>query len=103
MDRSTRWESRSEGALTGAALAFLVAYAIPIIWPDVARGVVAGCTIVVAVTWLVFALDYVVRLCLAVDRPRFVRGNLFDLAVIALPLLRRPRPSTASVTGCGGR
>ena len=88
MDRSARWESRSEGVLTVAALAFLVAYAIPIIWPDMARPVVAGCSIVVTVTWVVFALDYVIRLCLAADRRRFVRGNLFDLAVIALPLLR---------------
>lgn len=88
MDRATRWESRTEGVLTLTALTFLVAYAIPIIWPGVAPAVSAGCGVIVAVTWAVFAVDYVVRLCLSADRRRFVRRNVFDLAVIALPLLR---------------
>ncbi len=39
-------------------------------------------------TWLLFALDYIARLALSVDRWQFVRTNLLDLAVIALPLLR---------------
>lgn len=88
MDRAARWESRTEGALTCAAVFFLVAYAIPIIWPGVAPVVTAGCSVVVAGTWAVFAIDYCARLCLCSDRRRFVRRNIFDLAVIALPLLR---------------
>lgn len=88
MDRAARWESRTEGALTLTALVFLVAYAIPIIWPDTSPVVVTACGAVVAVTWAVFAFDYVVRLCVSADHHRFIRQNLFDLAVIALPLLR---------------
>ena len=39
-------------------------------------------------TWALFGADYVIRLTLSVDRRRFVRANLLDLPVIALPLLR---------------
>lgn len=38
--------------------------------------------------WGLFAVDYVARLALSRDRVTFLRGNLFDLAVVALPLLR---------------
>lgn len=39
-------------------------------------------------TWLVFVLDYVVRLWLSVDRRGFVRSSAFDLLIIVLPVLR---------------
>jgi voltage-gated potassium channel len=83
-----RWQTRSEIPLTVAALAFLAAYAIPIAEPDVSDTVRRACDVVVLVTWAGFAVDYAVRLGLARDRRRFVRRNLLDLAVIALPLLR---------------
>jgi voltage-gated potassium channel len=38
--------------------------------------------------WALLAADYLVRLRLADDRWRFVRGNPIDLAATALPLLR---------------
>lgn len=37
---------------------------------------------------MAFALDYAVRLALAPDRRRWFFRNLFDLAIVALPLLR---------------
>ena len=44
--------------------------------------------VVMNVTWAVFVVDYVVRLVLATDRPRWFLRHLVDLAVVALPLLR---------------
>jgi len=38
--------------------------------------------------WVVFAADYVTRLCLAQRRGAFVRHNLADLLLVALPMLR---------------
>lgn len=38
--------------------------------------------------WAAFVLEYGIRLYLAPHKGRFVRGNLIDLAVIALPFLR---------------
>ena len=39
-------------------------------------------------TWAVFVVDYVARFVLSTDRRAFVRHNLLDLAVLALPVLR---------------
>ena len=74
--------------LTVAALVFLVAYAWPIIDPTIPGWLDQVCTVVVWLTWGMFVLDYLARLALAEKRLSFVRGNLFDLLVIALPLLR---------------
>jgi voltage-gated potassium channel len=42
-------------------------------------------------TWVVFAIDYLVRLRLAPDRRYFVRHNVLDLAAVALPMFRAMR------------
>lgn len=38
--------------------------------------------------WAAFGVEYVVKLRLAVDRGRFFRHHLLDLAVVAVPILR---------------
>lgn len=88
MDRVTRWEKRTEWPLTVVAVIFLLAYALPIAKPDLPRWVVDGCELVVWAAWAIFALDYAVRFVIAERRWLFVRSNLLDLAVVALPLLR---------------
>jgi len=74
--------------LIAVACLFLVAYAWPTI--DVGLPPTAGalCGTVVTVSWVVFAVDYLVRLVLAPRRWIFVRSNLLDLAAVALPALR---------------
>jgi voltage-gated potassium channel len=71
-----------------AALAFLAAYAWPILDPSLPAGALLACTAVTWVAWAVFAVDYVARVVLVPDRGRYVIRHLHDLAVIALPLLR---------------
>jgi len=86
--RRDRWEAAVDWPLTGLAVLFLVAYALPILnpglpgpWPGLARTITWG-------AWALFAVDYAARLVLSVDRGPFVRTNLLDLAVVVLPLLR---------------
>jgi voltage-gated potassium channel len=88
MDRLERWESRAETPLTVAALAFLVAYALPIAWTSVPHTTHAVCDAVIVVTWIGFGVDYLVRLVLAPRTWHFVEHNVLDLLVIALPVLR---------------
>jgi voltage-gated potassium channel len=38
--------------------------------------------------WAVFALEYLIRLYLAPSKGRFIRSNIVDLLVVALPFLR---------------
>jgi voltage-gated potassium channel len=74
--------------LIGFAAVFLAAYAWPILDPGLPDGARAACGVAVVVVWLVFLLDYVVRLVLAERRATFVRHHLLDLASVGLPLLR---------------
>ncbi len=71
-----------------AAFAFLIAYAVPIIWPGIPSAARLVCDITTWSVWASFVADYVVRFVLANDWRRYVKSHLLDLAVIALPLLR---------------
>ena len=86
--RRLRWEAAAEWPLTVAALVFLGAYAWPILDQDLAAPWPGLCWIATWVAWSAFAIDYLARLALSVRRGAFVRSNLFDLAVVVLPLLR---------------
>lgn len=86
--RVQSWERVAEWPLTGTAVIFLLAYALPIVNPavdDLVRGV---CEVTVWIAWAIFALDYAMRLWLAERRWQFVKHNALDLAVVVLPLLR---------------
>jgi voltage-gated potassium channel len=86
--RADDWERRTAGPLTALAVVFLVAYAVPILRPDLHRDWRDACEVADLVIWALFVGDYVVRFLLHVRRVRFVRGHLFDLAVLLLPVLR---------------
>ncbi|WP_157270468.1 potassium channel family protein [Paraoerskovia marina] len=88
MDRVQMWEKKAEWPLIGLAVVFLVAYAVPIVWPDVSPQTAVLCEVLITTTWVLFGVDYVGRLLLSADRRGFVRHNLFDLAILVLPMLR---------------
>ncbi|MFV2020024.1 potassium channel family protein [Micromonospora sp. LOL_023] len=83
-----RWERRTAAGLTVLAVAFLVVYAAPILYPQLPPRWRAVCVAANIAIWLIFWVDYAVRLWLAADRRGFVRGHLFDLVVLLLPVLR---------------
>jgi voltage-gated potassium channel len=74
--------------MTFTAVVFLIAYAAPILRPDLASPWPTICQLVAWAAWALFAADYLARLALSRDRAGFVRSHVFDLAVVALPLLR---------------
>jgi voltage-gated potassium channel len=82
-----RWERRAEWPLAVAALVFLGVYSVLVLVRPHGR----EAHLLWVVTWIiwgVFILDYVARLCLASDRSRWFFRHLFDLAIVALPLVR---------------
>ena len=81
------WERRSEWPLTAIALAFLAVYAWEVI-VDLHGAERAGTELAMNAMWAVFIVDYLVRLALAPQRGRWFVRHLFDLAVVALPVLR---------------
>jgi voltage-gated potassium channel len=82
-----RWERRAEWPLAVAALVFLGMYSVLVLVQPHGR----EAHVLWVVTWIIwgsFILDYVTRLCLASDRSRWFFRHLFDLAIVALPLVR---------------
>jgi voltage-gated potassium channel len=86
--RRQRWEDGAEWPLTITAVLFLIAYAAPILRPDLSGPWPNICQLVTWGAWALFVADYLARLALSRHRAAFVRGNPLDLAIIVLPLLR---------------
>jgi voltage-gated potassium channel len=86
--RRERWDQRVEWPLTIAAGLFLGAYAWPILDPGLDSSLVDLCLAVTWSTWFLFAVDYLTRVMLSIDRRQFVRRNILDLVVVVLPILR---------------
>lgn len=70
------------------ALAFLAAYAWPILDPDLPAGARQAAGVVTVLSWAAFTVDYVVRVAAADDRRRYVVRHPLELATVTLPLLR---------------
>jgi voltage-gated potassium channel len=83
-----RWERATDWPLIAAGVIFLVAYAIPILYPDLPSGLLRTCRWLSWITWGLFVADLVLRVCLADRRLRYLARNWYDVLVVALPLLR---------------
>ncbi|MBU4464564.1 MAG: potassium channel family protein [Actinobacteria bacterium] len=86
-DRTRRWTQVTYWPLTVAALVFLVTYTVHVI------GNVSGLAAIVtsaaiAIIWIMFIVDYVVRLSLSHPRSVWARTHKFDLAIALIPALR---------------
>lgn len=88
MARVDEWERRSEIPLLLLALAFLVAYAWPILDPDLDASVASFLRVAGWSVWAAFTLDFVARVILADQRTRYAVSHWYDVALIALPMLR---------------
>jgi voltage-gated potassium channel len=85
--RLDRWADRTEWPLAAIAVVFLIAYATSVLAQP--HGMTARAIEVIAWgAYVVFAVDYLIRLSLAPDRWRWFYRHLFDLAIVLLPLLR---------------
>lgn len=88
MTRLQSWERRAEVPLLLLAAAFLVAYAWPVVHPSIDADLKSFFVACSWTVWAVFAVDFAIRLSLSDERARYLRSHWYDVAVIALPLLR---------------
>lgn len=88
MTRVERWERRAEIPLLLLAVAFLIAYAWPVLNEGLGHGLREFLGVVSWTVWVVFAADFAARLYLADDRRRYAIGHWYDVALIGLPVLR---------------
>lgn len=88
MTRLERYENATSGVLTALALAFLLVYGAPIIWPELPTLVRAVCETANVAIWVFFALDLLVRFTLAEHRWAYLARHPIDVLSVLLPMLR---------------
>ncbi|OIQ88769.1 pH-gated potassium channel KcsA [mine drainage metagenome] len=87
-DRFERYEARTSGPLTVLALAFLVVFGAPIVWPDLPTFLVRVCDGANVAIWALFAADLVARVALAERRWSYLARHPVDVLVVVVPMLR---------------
>ena len=88
MTRVERWERRAEIPLLLLAIAFLIAYALPVVDRSIDASVESFLVVVSWTVWVAFALDLGARVVLAEHRFAYLRTHWYDVALVALPMLR---------------
>ena len=88
MSRVERYERRSEIPMLLLAVAFLVAYAWPVLDSDLDPDLIASLNILSWAVWAAFAVDFAIRLWLAEDRWHYAKRHWYDVALVVLPFLR---------------
>lgn len=84
--REESWERRTQWPLALVAITFLALYSVHVLCRH--RGAEPTALLIVAwVSWSLYVADYIVRLALASNRRRWFLHHLFDLAIVALPLM----------------
>lgn len=81
--------------LTIAALLFLVSYTVHVIG-RLTGGAGVLASLIIGLSWLLFIVDYLVRLSLSRPRGAWVRSHLSSLAMVVVPALRPVRLLDAS-------
>lgn len=70
------------------ALAFLVAYAWPVLDPRLEPDLLTMLEVASWTLWAAFGIDFVTRIALADERRDYVQRHWYDVALIVLPVLR---------------
>ncbi|MET0974788.1 MAG: ion channel [Leifsonia sp.] len=84
-----RWERVTTVPMFVVAAAFIAAYSLLVLLPDASGGVVAVLVVIIALTWVATAVDYIVRLVLSRHhRWSFVRHNVLDGLGVIFPFFR---------------
>jgi voltage-gated potassium channel len=89
--RIAAWDRRVDWPLTALAVAFLVGYAWQVLDTSMAPAAQTALNVGLTAVWVLFGLDYLVRIALARRRWRFVATHLLDLVILLLPMLRQLR------------
>ena len=82
-----RWERSTEWPLAGAALTFLAIYTWTVLSQPTGVGERLAEHAILGI-WVLFGIDYLVRLILAERRTRWFALHLHELAIVVLPVLR---------------
>lgn len=94
-EATMRWSSVMYWPLTVAALLFLISYTIHVIG-RLTGGIAVLTSLIIGMSWLLFVVDYLVRLSLSRPRGAWIKSHLASLAMVLVPALRPVRLLDAS-------
>ncbi|WP_426623328.1 potassium channel family protein [Leifsonia sp. McL0607] len=83
-----RWEAATVWPGIVASVVFLVVYSWLVLDPQLTQGIYGLLTVLLALIWVAFFVDYVVRLQLAANKRSFVHHNVVDLLSVLIPIAR---------------
>ncbi|PJJ61638.1 potassium channel family protein [Compostimonas suwonensis] len=83
-----RWEAVTSWPLLILSVLFLVVYSWCILEPDLPAAVQQILVGFLAVVWIVYLVDYLVRLALSRDRKQFAKTHVIDLLSVLVPVVR---------------
>jgi voltage-gated potassium channel len=83
-----RWVERAQRPLDVLAVVFLIDVILLWSFPDAPPAFLDALNVIAWIVWACFALDYVARLLLSVEKGRFIRTHKLDLLMVLLPMLR---------------
>ena len=86
-----QWEKRSEIPMLLMAAAFMVAYAWPVLDPRMTPDTHTILNFLSYAIWVVFIIDFLIRISLAPDHLHYLRSHWYDVAFVVLPFLRALR------------
>ncbi len=82
------WERALEWPMAVLAVIFLFAYSFDVLDTHLTSNLHRACRIADYVIWLVFAVEFAIRLMLARRRWNYLHRHFLDVLVVALPVLR---------------
>jgi voltage-gated potassium channel len=83
-----RWVERAQRPLDVLAVIFLIDVILIWSFQDAPPAFLDALNVIAWIVWACFALDYVARLLLSVEKGRFIRTHKLDLLMVLLPMLR---------------
>ncbi|MFC4943534.1 potassium channel family protein [Pseudonocardia sp. GCM10023141] len=89
--RIAAWDRYVDWPLTGLAVVFLIAYTVSVLDTTITPDGHDLIEVLLTGTWVVFGLDYLIRIALAERRWYYVGTHLLDLLILCLPMLRQLR------------
>jgi voltage-gated potassium channel len=89
--RVETWSRRTDPVMATLAVVFLAVYATEVLCPSITGGWRVALRVVDYTIWLVFVVEFIVRLTLARRRSRYVLRHLPDVLMLAVPFLRSLR------------
>ena len=91
--RRLAWEARTSSTLAVLGTAFLAAYSVIVLLPDLEGGWLVAVAAVLVLTWVVFAVDMLARVVLSDRgrRARFLLTHPLDVLALFVPLFRALR------------